>query len=130
MGFGNLTAADVAAQTKAFQTDCLSGIQSTADNAYQQMLQKQAKYEAAKKQLSIFQQAKDNAFAKFTAAKQSAKDENDSNYLSAQSEYNTASNNFSDADIDVDVLRSSLRDAISYSGKMSNSAALANAIIA
>lgn len=112
-----------------FQTKVLSSITDTADSAYQQMLAKREQYEAAKKQLSIFTAVRNQAAAKFQSAKQNAKNGNDYAFRTAKAEYNSASSSYSNADINVDVLRFSLQDAISYSGKMGNCAALANAMI-
>lgn len=117
-------------QANDFQTNCLNGIQETADNAYQQMLAKQAEYDAAKKQSSIFEQAKNRALVKFNSIKQQSKGQSNYNVKTAQAEYNSALSNYSNADINADVLRSSLQSSISYSGKMNNCAALANAILA
>lgn len=125
----NLTATQVGINATAFKTKVLDGINSTADSAHQQMLEKQAKYEAAKSQFSIFTAAKNKAFAKYNSIKQKSKSENDYNLKSAKSEYNATLSSYNDSEITTDVLRYSLQSAISYSGKMNNSAALAASIM-
>ena len=116
-------------QSTDFQTKVLDSIQGTADDAYQAMLDKKAKYEAAKKQLGVFEAAKQNAYTKFKTAKQHSTTGKEGEFIFARAEYNSVLSNYTDADNNVDILRDSLLGSIFYSGKMNNSAAIANATL-
>lgn len=116
--------------TSEFKEGVLDDINNTAEDAYTKMLAKKAEYEAAKKQLSIWSDKKAIAYKKYTVAQQEHKQGYSSNFNQTRSEYESIQSNYSGASIDVDVLRSSLQDSISYSGKMLNSASLANSVLA
>ncbi len=113
-------------QASPFQNKPLESIYATADNAKQEMEAKRAQYEAAKSQLNIYDKNKYVAYREFQHA-QSGK--NKSLFQSAQTKYSLTCNRYSDADINVSVLRDSFMSSIFYSGKMNNCAALANAIV-
>ncbi len=108
-------------QKTDFQTNVLNGINQTADEAYQSMLEKKAEYEAAMNRLSIFQQKK--YYLECELKKPGTTNQ-------FRNEYNNMINLFNDAEINTDILRSSLQSRIFYSGKMNNSAAIASAFLA
>jgi len=112
-------------KTSSFQNKPLEGIYTTADNAKQEMEAKREQYESAMGQLNIYDKNKYVAYREFQHA-QSGK--NKSLFQSAQTKYSLVCNDYSDADINVSVLRDSFMSSIFYSGKMNNCAALANAI--
>lgn len=116
--------------TTDLKSKVLTEINGTADDAYQKMQDKRAEYEAAMKQLSIFDNAMDNAYSEFKAAQFRCSNKNDSTLLTAQSKYYSSRNTYSNQNINVEVLRASLNSDISYCSKMNNSAFIANSILA
>lgn len=115
--------------TNEFKDGVFSDINNTAEDAYNKMLAKKAEYEAAKNQLSIWTDKKTAAYTKYTAAQQANKNGYSSGFNQKRTEYENALSGYSGASIDVDVLRSSLQDCISYSGKMITSASVANSVL-
>lgn len=107
------------------QNTILDGIYTTADNAQQAMQDKRAEYEAAMAQLSVFELTKYNTLARLKSAQFGG---NSSLLKQTQAEYASVCNNYSDANINADVLRDSLMGSIFYAGKMNNCAMLANAV--
>ena len=107
------------------QNKILDGIYATANNAQQEMEAKKAEYESAMGRLNIFEQNKYTAFARLKSAQSSG---NNSLFKTTQAEYASVCNNYSDANINADVLRDSLMGSIFYAGKMNNCAMLANAV--
>lgn len=104
-----------------FQTNVSNSIKSTIDNAKQEMLAKQAEYDAAKQQEEIYR-----------ALMLQYKRESDKSGVKGDklAKYKDAVSLFNNAEINTDVLRSSLQDRISYCGKMNNVAIIANSILA
>lgn len=116
-------------QATNFKNSVLTSIIGTAEDAYQRMQAKKAEYEAAMKSLDLFAQVKNKAYTKFKTVQSNKKNGNDSTLLSAKYEYTIALGSYSDADRNTDILRSNLQDSIFYSGKMNNSASIANAAL-
>lgn len=113
-----------------FKEEVLNDINGTADDAYNQMLAKKAEYEAAKGIFNNLSQKKVTAYKKYQSAQLSNKNGSSTSLLSeTRSSYDSVLSQFSDASINVDVLRSSLQDSIFYSGKMNNSAGIANSVL-
>lgn len=118
------------APSSDLQNKIVSSIDDTAQKAYDEKEAKKEAYETAMGQANIFEQARSKAYANLKYA-QSRSQNGDSSALSeAQSAYNSACCSFSDADINVDVLRSSYLHSIFYAGKMGTCAALANSTLA
>lgn len=116
--------------TSEFKSEVLDDINGTADDAYNKMLAKKAEYEAAKKQLSIWTDKRADASKVYFSAQQAKKNGYCSGFNQKRAAYENALSGYSGASINVDVLRSSLQDSISYSGKMLNSASVANSVLA
>ncbi|MEI8129061.1 MAG: hypothetical protein WCG95_05535 [bacterium] len=114
-------------KTSPFQNKPLEGIYTTADNAQQKMEAKKAEYKAAMGQFNIFEHKKANLYSRLKSA-QSRGD--NSLFKTTQSEYSLACNSYSDADINVSVLRDSFMSSIFYAGKMNNCAIFANSSVA
>lgn len=113
------------------QNKIVSSIDDTATKADNEKEAKKEAYEAAMGQANIFEQAKNKAYANLKYAQYQSQNGGDTSALnSAQSAYNSACNNFADADINVEVLRSSYLDSIFYAGKMGTCAILANSTLA
>ena len=98
----------------------LDSLADTANVVYERMLAKKEQYTTSMKKLSIFKERKYYIEAKLRHS--------DSPELRAQ--YASILSLCSNSEIDSDILRSSLQDSISYSGKVSNFAFFANEYLA
>lgn len=112
-----------------FKEEALSDINKTADDAYNQMLKKKAEYEAAKGIFTNFAEKKATAYKKYQSAQLNSKNGYTSLLSESKNSYDSVLSQFNDAEINVDVLRSSLTDSIFYSGKMNNTASVANSVL-
>lgn len=113
-----------------FQTNVLASITTTADNAKQRMLAKQAEYNAAKLQEEICNELRYKMEVRFKEAKAKyERGQDSSGYQAAKAQYNSIMSNYTSASQQADILRFSLQDSISYSSKMNNSAMIANSIL-
>lgn len=98
----------------------LADINGEYKEAYAKMLDKKEQYELAKKQESIYRQAMNKYESNF---KSNPYDEK------AKAQYASAASVFSSAEINTDVLRSSLQGYISFASKMGQSAFIANSTL-
>lgn len=109
-----------------FQTDMtqrtLASINGTEKNAYEEVQEKQALYEAAKNNYSIFLNKKNKIESQLKSSRYS-------DNSSLKSQYRALMSSVSDAEINVDVLRGSLLNSLSYYSKTNTSAFLANSIL-
>lgn len=112
-----------------FSNKALESINGTADRAYQEMQAKRVAYEASMRQLDIFTALKNKALSNFKSAQKNCPNQESSEFQSAQAQYNSALSGYSDAEMDSDILRSSLNNSIFYTAKMNNSAIIANAAL-
>ncbi len=113
-----------------FKEKVVSEINETADEAYNKMLEKKAEYEASKGIFNQLSEKKSIAYKKYKSAQLNNKESNYSSMLSdSKSSYESLSSQCFNASIDTDVLLWSLKNSISYSGKMNNSASIANSIL-
>lgn len=109
------------------QTNALNSINSTAESVEQEKTQKEAKYEAAKTNYNIFDDLRKKALSKFESAKRLyQKGKGISDYSKAQFELNSVLSSYTNAENNVDILRSSYQSSIFYCGKMATTAIIAN----
>lgn len=118
------------APSSDLQNKIVASVDATAQKADNEKEAKKEAYEAAMGQANIFEQAKNKAYANLKYAQYQSQNGDKSVLNDAQSVYNSACNNFADADINVEVLRSSYLDSIFYAGKMGTCAILANSTLA
>lgn len=108
----------------------VASIDATAQKADDEKEAKKEAYEIAMGKASVFERAKSKAYANLKYAQSRSKNGTSSELNYAKSAYNSACCSFTDADINVEVLRSSYQDSIFYSGKMDTCAILANSTLA
>lgn len=108
------------------QSSILASIKTTADNAGADMEVKRVKYENAMHQLNIIEQTKYYALKNLkTLQEKYLNDKNNFTFKSAQNQYNSICENYSDADTTLNALRYSYQSSIFLNGKMSTIAILA-----
>jgi len=117
-------------QPLELQKKIVASVDETAQKADAEKEAKMAAYNEAMGQLNVFEQAKNKAYSKFKSLQSSCKNSDNSELRTAQAEYSSICSSYSDANINTDILRSSLLSSIFYSGKMNNSAILANSTLA
>ena len=102
----------------------LQDVMNSYDDALIKKEEKQAQYDAAKMQESIYAELKSKAEREFKSA-QSKYMNGDAGLLSAKSKYASALSMFNNASTNTDILRNSLLNSIFYAGKMGNAASIA-----
>lgn len=118
-------------QSTNLQNKIVASVENTANEANAEKEAKRFAYEQAMQQLSVMEQTKYTAYKNFKMAQAECNNnKNDSKYKVAQSKYASVCCNYSDANINADILRSSYQDSIFYSGRMNTCAILANSTLA
>ena len=99
----------------------LKSVKEFSGDVFQRMLDKQAEYDASMNKLSVFNIKKNLVTKKYLSAKAKVAQGKDDNFDAVKSEYNSVLASHFDAEMNSDILRGSLMDAIFYNGRIQNS---------
>lgn len=112
-----------------FQNGVLASIDKTAESANAEKEIKRAKYEQALSKFNIIEEAKYYAYKSFKTIQTKYRDDkNNFTFRAAKEQYNSICSNYSAADTDVSILRSSYQNSIFFSGKMNTIAIIADSM--